>query len=886
MAPENAPKGPKRMISSEHLGGASKPPKMQKQNELSNPFSDRGSNRTGDGQQSPHDSTKVNSSAGPVLSPKPRSRAPEIPRISSPIRPDTPIFFNLLSDHVSVSREIALKMQRRDQLDARYRTAVRDADQSKAYSEGLPAIHKAKTEAKRKAERAREDVDEELVQLKARDSRLIQQMSSLFETEFFKSNAQQERQIASQQSQIDRLQNQFEDLKAERKKSDEALESVLAKYEKLKANATRMETEFQKETKKARSDVDKLNAGAQITTIGLENLRSEMGTVKKLQGEEIEKCQSDLASKISRLETRIDHLKSSMHQRLEHLENGTKTLVEKHTEQIDGLLEQSSSSRSHATSINDTKDKVVGLEKSVEELTMTTRAGFKYVGYSDAANDNPTVSLSVGLRDLKEGLKGVESAIECLIEGQDQHKEEKTKYEDLSHSFRREISRIKDYQRKMESRLRLEYKSLSNDRLKRAEGETDRLKSDPPLQDQAGIGRKAAGIEQDIIRNRAQHQTPPTETSDTASTPATPLTAGPNDMALFLSNHDATGLGQLGEKFATIKFVQGHLRDVYANMDKIKEADETRDTQIKGALYSLQGFDEVKKAVYGYRDMVMDVKARLNTSQGRQNEFTQLVETLRVPIQSLEQRFDNLTTEHLHRSIVNEILRLFPDLRNYQNTTFQLQTQMHQLRQQFATQSQQAIQASGINRNDYSNNVEGLIKNHAALLQNLDGRLTDLSKRVDEVQNVYRQIYQNQVQAVQEWTKKNSEFSRNLERSHQESNDKYKKLHDRIENMQVSSNGSSDALPQVFGGLEKLIQEYNKKPVEATADVVSDSLAQLKKQVEEHSTWIAKGSKVVDETQTEIQYLKGRSKYQQEIIAKLVAAVDLLNVSNDLSAVL
>ena len=428
---------------------------------------------------------------------------------------------------------------------------------------------------------------------------------------------------------------------------------------------------------------------------------------------------------------------------------------------------------------------------------------------------------------------------------------------------KKETTQLKKALLKLESRARLEDTSSLLTRVMQTEQEIHKLKPDPRSHPESLLQR-ITQAETDIARLSSNSPQPSTEAlSDRISRVEQGLKSnmqqpeslveidGPqscdniflaaspvSDQQIQPVSSEATALGLVGEKFATIKFVQGHLRFVHTRMDELAKAHETGHTNISNTF-----------------------NARFNFYSERLETVLRSLDSIRVPLQALETRYNNLVTDSLVKPIVNEIARIYPDARNFQHALNHYSFTINQLQQkydQLAITVEQLRQARAVNGD--GNNAEAVRRQG----EPFQADLRDLSDRVE-------QYYQNWIKAQKE-------------------------VLGRVQNIEDLRNRGNVGVPEVRKKIEELTNSYklldtfhkqlDEKLKEESVTRVNQGVAivRLKGARDDCLERVAKVEPLVAEVQKQMQTLHGERAVEQKTMAKITSAIEMLNDKNGLQS--
>ncbi|KAL9097714.1 MAG: hypothetical protein Q9165_000040 [Trypethelium subeluteriae] len=833
---------------------------------------------------------------------------------SASVTSEVPTFLDTISENGSLSQQIASKTQQHEQLLSRYQAVVHDEEQSRVFYHDFPALQKSKAAAVSKAKVALEDSEQDLNNLRAQQTECHRRFALFLEKSISQHDTRQKNQNKAHEDQIATLQNQIGRYQADIQSRDEALKSTTSQIDRLRKD---LGTDVKLENRELRKDLDGLRSSLKDALHDIDYLQADSDRLKNFRGDftnaDLEKMwdrsksasegfkgirNQDLGSNKD-----IDELKSSIQQRLDSTErrlketerrleeterqlgetqrrvgetekSGAKVItlgckledLEKKADQIatftsggfDGLVQALANSapsiitemRNFGRALTEVKGDISNLKETLDQWTVDVekprndRSSIHQTSLasSDAAMA-PSLENSVETRkndvlgrmdeklevsrfpeDLEIALTRVRQDNVSFVMKQLADFEEK-----IMHILREDTSQIRQDLTELRTRPVVDDISSFRDRIKLVEQKTDKFASKVSAQQSRHFVDRITPVESVLNLMSPNHDFPTESFGEPYGSKSPSVENLAPNLQPPLSSYAATGVGPAGEKFATVKFVQDRLGEVFIRIN------ELRDGTVK--------YDEhVRK-----HDLRLD-------------EICRSLETVRIPVQGLEKRFNELTTDALLSLIVHEISRTFPDARNLQQATNHFQRTMVELHSPTGPLSKQ------------SRAIDQLLRDVHQLQQNARA---DSMNRIGNTVNVETIIHHQT--KIDELDKARADFSQRLERIIQAPTTLSRSLSDEKQSAQNAQNGhnmDSDKLEQELDKLVKRMKEI--EDAEGTTKVIA-LLSRLEQDVSEMSRRVGGREDLVGTVRGQVQSLEGQGNAQGDIVAKIVAAVDELN---------
>ncbi|KAL9081367.1 MAG: hypothetical protein Q9157_000086 [Trypethelium eluteriae] len=801
---------------------------------------------------------------------------------------EVPTFYDTITENASLLRQIASKTQQHEQLLSRYQAVVHDEEQSRVFYLDFPALEKSKQSAVSKAKVALENLEQDLNNLQAQHTESQQRFALFLERNISQNYTSQKNQNEAHQAQIAALQNQICKCQADIQSKDEALKSITGQLDKMRKDFTIDARQEISELQKSLSDLRSSHKDA-LRDIGY--LQADSSRLKKFRGEftydDLDKMwkrsksasegikdirDQDLVPKKD-----VDELRSSFDKRLDSIarrlgmteEQGARLVtlgckledLEKKTDQIanltsggfNGLVQAlANSSPSILTEMQSFKPKLTEVKGDVKNLKEALDQCILDVKKleNDRLSSHPTSlastdeAMAQNLEEFAETLdnevKGrVDKTLAVFHSREDLEmaltrvrqdngvfvmKQLATFEQKVMSLLKEDTSRIRQDLTELKSRPIAEDISSFHNRVMLVEGKMDELASKLLAQQSRHFADRISRIE-NVLKAMSPNHDLPTKSFGEPCGSTTPAMENPVlDSQPQLSDYAATGVGSAGEKFATVKFVQDRLMEVFIVINGLRQDTNT--------------YDE-----------------RVRKHDSRLDEICRSLETVRVPIQGLEKRFNELTTDDLLSLIMHEISRTFPDARNLQQVINHFHRMMNELHSPAGTlgkQSrlidqllkdvhhlQQTVPANG------TNGMGDAIMRHEAKIGELDKAREDLSQRVERVLQTPTTLSRNVLDERQ-----------------------------CVQNAHDSHIIYPDKLQRDLEELVKRVKEIEN--VEGTARVII-LLRRLEQDVREISTRVGQRENLVDTVQGQVRSLEGQGNAQGDMVAKMAAAVDELN---------
>ena len=622
--------------------------------------------------------------------------------------------------------------QQRDSLQLRYQAALQDEEQNRPFFENFPALKKSKTLARGKIEQALNEVNGELDQLRAKLEEHNRQYASVLDQNTARVGAEEKNQIIAQRKQITTLESQLHHCDDDLRSKAKTLKSQTAWLQDIQSRQNEAEDKITKLHMGLENDsgshqlprINKIDANAKTVSKELQNLR---GIVEKLRDDSLDFKDFQRGFHGTDFEKTYDRARDAtkdidfLNRDVTQLKNDLQRFREARTRNNDEL----------ETLRNDVKKLQKAASMPQEDEKQRT-SGIKQI------------------EDINKSVRG-QCAMPLGCNASLMIVEHTSQIENLSRRLSKAEPRdtgvdVRDGKSRDLEMSKAKIVDFAPETFVNAT--TIFTKADRLLADVKGLEDKLAAVEQIIAAMP--------KTSDEHATEIDKS----NSLSDFVTVQHLQGVTEELKKELD-SGVEGRLRDLEQKFKQstsdyvTKQESKTLDERLRKAEQCLvhiyaqhsnsppanggasdsarshttgtpPGLQEAQASIYQAHQHIGILTNRLNQYDRRLEDNTRSIEPLRVAIQHLETRHQNLTTETLSKLLINETSRMFPDARYLQQTA-------NRCHAQWQTTKELSETVGSLRQTVEVGNANGMGKNYTLTLKSHETRLVELTKAHDDV---------------------------------------------------------------------------------------------------------------------------------------------------------